>query len=90
MIYGLISDNVPIFGSKRKSWLIIMGLVQVSFMFILFAVEPMNPIAVTLLLVGVSLSEAFTNVVADAIMVIQSRKDPAFGCQDLVTLGSMS
>lgn len=25
ILYGLISDNVPLFGSKRKSWLIIMG-----------------------------------------------------------------
>lgn len=26
------------------------------------------------------------NVVTDAMMVIQSRKDPAFGSQDLITL----
>ena len=27
ILYGLISDNVSIFGTRRKSWLIIMGLV---------------------------------------------------------------
>jgi hypothetical protein len=32
--------------------------------------EPRDPLAVTLLLAGASLSEAFINVVADAIMVI--------------------
>jgi hypothetical protein len=27
IIYGLISDNVPLFGTRRKSYLIIMGII---------------------------------------------------------------
>ena len=27
ILYGVISDNVPICGTRRKSWLIIMGIV---------------------------------------------------------------
>jgi MFS family permease len=26
ILYGLISDNVPIFGTRRKSYLVIMGV----------------------------------------------------------------
>jgi hypothetical protein len=26
ILYGLISDNVPLFGTKRKSYIIIMGI----------------------------------------------------------------
>lgn len=37
-----------------------------------------------------SMSEAFTNVVSDAIMVIQSRKDKHYGSQDFVTLMYLS
>lgn len=33
-----------------------------------------------------SMSEAFTNVVSDAIMVIQSRRDKRYGSQDFVSL----
>ena len=32
------------------------------------------------------MSEAFTNVVSDAIMVIQARREPLYGSQDFVTL----
>jgi hypothetical protein len=26
IIYGLISDNIPLFGSNRKSYIVIMGI----------------------------------------------------------------
>ena len=28
IIFGLISDNIPLFGSHRKSYLLIMGFLQ--------------------------------------------------------------
>ena len=79
ILYGLISDNVPIFGTRRKSWLIIMGIIQFITIFSLAMTEPKDPLAVALILATASLSEAFVNVVSDAIMVIQSRRDPEFG-----------
>jgi MFS-type transporter involved in bile tolerance (Atg22 family) len=69
-LYGLISDNVPICGTRRKSWLIIMGLIQFVTIFSLSLTEPKDPLAVALILATASLSEAFVNVVSDAIMVI--------------------
>jgi MFS-type transporter involved in bile tolerance (Atg22 family) len=70
ILYGLISDNVPIFGSKRKSWLIIMGTLQFVALFSLAIAEPKDPLAVAFILASASLSEAFVNVVADAMMVV--------------------
>ena len=70
ILYGLISDNVPILGTRRKSWLIIMGFVQFVMLFTLSLTEPKDPLAVAILLALASMSEAFVNVVSDAIMVI--------------------
>lgn len=70
ILYGVISDNVPICGTRRKSWLILMGLFQFLMLILVSTLEPRDPLVVTLLLAGASLSEAFVNVVSDAIMVI--------------------
>ena len=70
ILYGLISDNVPICGTRRKSWLIIMGILQFITILSLALTEPKDPLAVALILATASLSEAFVNVVSDAIMVI--------------------
>lgn len=55
-------------------------------LFSLYAFEFDDPLVVAILLAFASMSEAFTNVVSDAIMVIQSRKDKKFGSQDFITL----
>ena len=73
ILYGLISDNVPICGTRRKSWLIIMGVVEFISLIILFFTLPEDPLIVTLLLMVASMAIAFINVVSNAIMVIQSR-----------------
>lgn len=79
ILYGLISDNIPMCGTKRKSYIIIMGLLQfigLNYLF-MFPDQPILPITCVLTLV--SFSEAFTNVASDGLMVIQSRKDPEMG-----------
>jgi MFS family permease len=55
-------------------------------LFSLYAFEFDDPLVVAIVLAFASMSEAFTNVVSDAIMVIQSRRDPNFGSQDFITL----
>ena len=78
-MYGLVSDNIPICGTRRKSWIIIMGLIEVISLLILFFTLPEDPIVVIILLMLASMSIAFINVVSNAIMIIQSRKDKNFG-----------
>jgi hypothetical protein len=47
-----------------------MGILQFVTIFSLALTEPKDPLAVALILGAASLSEAFVNVVSDAIMVI--------------------
>jgi len=84
IIYGLISDNVPIAGTRRKSYIIIMGLLQFVSLMAIYFVNSSSAVTVSILLTMACLSEAFVNVVTDAIMCIQQVKDPEYGSQDLV------
>ncbi|OMJ81710.1 hypothetical protein SteCoe_17760 [Stentor coeruleus] len=72
-VYGLISDNIPIVGYHRKSYLFIWGGVGVlSMLSILFHKSLFWSI---LALFTNQLSLAFCDVIADAIMVEKSRKN---------------
>ena len=84
IIYGMLSDNVEFCGTKRKSYLILMGVVQFVALMTMFIFKDMPPMAIALVLMTASFSEAFVNVVADAIMVVQARRDPESGAQDLI------
>ena len=86
LIYGLITDNVKIFGLNRKPYLIFFAFIQFLMMFILYYWDHDNPMEVTLYLMTASLSMAFSNVVIDAVLVIQARNDHELGSQDLLTL----
>jgi hypothetical protein len=67
---GLLTDNVKIFGLKRKPYLIFFGIVQAVSMFILFQWEVSDPMNVTMLLFTANFSMAFSCVVVDAILVV--------------------
>ena len=70
VFYGLITDNVPIFGLKRKPYLIFFGFLQGVFMISAFLYEGDDAMLIALLLTGASFSIAFDNVVVDAILII--------------------
>ena len=70
IIYGLICDNISICGTKRKSYIVIMGLLQFLCCNVLFVYSNMDIIAITAMITIISFSEAFTNVVSDALLVI--------------------
>jgi len=70
IVYGLISDNVPIAGTRRKSYIIIMGMLQFFALIAIYFLNETSAISVAILLTLAALSEAFVNVVADAIMCI--------------------
>ena len=70
IIYGLLSDNVPILGSKRRSYIMIMGIVQFISLISIYALNENTANGVAFLLMVASISESFVNVVADAIMCI--------------------
>lgn len=79
VIYGIVSDNVPVFGLRRRPYLIFFGLLQFVMMYLAYAYDGDSAVQLTIYLFFASLSAAFSNVVVDAIMVVQTRKDPEFG-----------
>ena len=38
IVYGLLSDNVPIAGSNRKSYIILMGIIQFAALFSIYLI----------------------------------------------------
>ena len=70
ILYGLVSDNVPIAGTRRKSYVIICGLLEFGALLAIYAFRISHVYTVVLLLCLASLCLAFVNVVVDAIMCI--------------------
>ena len=81
--YGLISDNIPIFGSRRKSYLIIGALLQFFTMIVLGLQHLEDSSLATWMLFISNISIAFSDVIVDSLMVIQARKHPGTGAEDL-------
>ena len=83
LFYGIISDTFPICKSRKRSYIIIMGLIQG----VCSIAIPFLPIrsAVTVCGLGtmISLSGAFMDVVVDGLMVCQARLDPENGSEEL-------
>ena len=55
----------------------------------LFWADIENPLGVTMLLFVASFGMAFSNVVIDAILVVQARRDKELGSQDLLSIAFM-
>lgn len=70
-LYGLLSDFLPILGSRRKSYLLIMNLLAAAGYMMLIGATSINAIIVSLLVS--SFGTAFCDVVTDALMVEQGR-----------------
>ena len=69
IFYGLFSDNVPIMGTRRKSHVVIMGLLQFLSLVSVFVFDLQSKSAVATMLFCASLSGAYLDVIVDALMV---------------------
>ena len=69
IFFGFISDNVPLFGSRRKSYLVLGAIIQILSMTTLsiFAYESVALAAVCTFLTISSI--AFSDVVTDSILI---------------------
>lgn len=82
--YGLFTDTFPLFGSRKRNYIILMGLIQgISLGAIVFEIE--NPNIFVAFLVVTALTGAVMDVVIDGLMVVQQRRDPNSGSEDLQT-----
>jgi len=87
ILFGLIGDTVPICGSRKRSWLILMGVVQtLSLTAVTILGSKSTAGYITLLLSLANASGAFMDAIVDALMCIQARKDPVNGSSQLQSL----
>jgi hypothetical protein len=76
LIYGIIIDTVPLFGSKRKNYLILFSFLQfVTHQLLFFEVGGLNTDIIVAILLICSMSIAWCDVTIDAMMVKESRND---------------
>ena len=78
-IFGIISDTVPICGSRKKSWLIIWNVISAISSLICAAVYIESATAFVALVLLFSIGSVFNDVVVDSLMVIQAKRDPKMG-----------
>ena len=69
VFFGLISDNIKIFGLKRRPYLIIMGFLQFVSSSSVYFFDPDNAMIVVLFLTLASFATCFQNVVIEALLV---------------------
>lgn len=88
--YGILSDCVPIFGSHRRSWIIVTALVGVlGFIGLGFMGDGGDDKSVAMvkwLILATNLSTAFCDVCTDALMTAYAKLQPASGAGDLQSL----
>lgn len=73
--YGFLSDSVPLFGYKRRSYLILTGALGATSWLAMATVVHSPAAAVGVMMVG-SLGTACSDVVVDSIVVERSRGEP--------------
>ena len=88
VLYGLISDNVIIFGSRKRSFIILGSLLQFASLQILFWIPFTRPGPIAYLAMFVNLSQAFMDLIVDSIMVVQQRRDLKNGSELLRSYAS--
>ena len=74
-LYGFLSDGVPIFGYKRRSYLVLAGLIGCLSWLALGTFIHDVPSAIAAVVIG-SASVAISDVVADSLVVERSRDSP--------------
>ena len=74
-IYGLLSDFVPIFGTRRRSYLILTTAATAFGFALIYRFPPVaeKPLLFALMLIIPTLAVAFTDVVIDALMIEQGQ-----------------
>jgi folate/biopterin transporter len=73
-VFGFISDGLPIFGYKRRPYLVLSGLLGVA-AWLGLANFVHSPATATLAIVMTSLSVAFSDVIVDSLIVERARSE---------------
>lgn len=73
-LFGFISDSKPLFGYRRKSYMILAAYLS-SFMWILLPFCPHDEFLITLVMTISSMGMCFADVMADSLLVEAARKE---------------
>jgi folate/biopterin transporter len=84
-VFGFISDGLPIFGYRRRPYLVLSGLVG-SAAWLSLATIVHTPIAATFAIATTSLSVAFSDVLVDSLIVERARNESLSGSGSLQSL----
>lgn len=79
-LFGFLTDGVPIFGTRRKGYLIINSLLSIL-LWLIFTFHNNSIKETNLLLFIFNIILAFTSVIADAV-VVETSKEAAKGCDN--------
>ena len=79
IVYGIVFDTFPLCGSRKRAWMIILCCLQIicAGTATIFVFE--NPAIVAVLLALSGVADAGMDVIVDAIMVMQAKRDPKNG-----------
>jgi MFS family permease len=80
-LYGLITDSLPIFGYRRKSYIIIAGFFGILSYFLILFVD--NFWVAVAALIGTQMSQVVADVICDGYIVEKARIDPVHGASIL-------
>jgi hypothetical protein len=83
ILYGIITDCFPIFGSSKRAYIVLMGFVQSMAALAIATIRFEEAKSVMLLALVSNFGGAFMDVIADGMMVVNARKDPVGGSEDL-------
>jgi hypothetical protein len=72
--YGLLSDFVPLFGRRRKSYLMLNCAMAAATGLVLSLLPEYTPLHIALLFMVMGLGLAFTDVMTDALMVENGKR----------------
>lgn len=84
-LFGFISDGLPIFGYRRRPYLILSGFLGAA-SWISLATIVHSPLAATLTIALSSLSIAISDVIVDSLVVERARSESASGAGSLQAL----
>ena len=83
LFYGIITDTFPLYGSGKRSYIFLMGMIQCLTCLGMAIFDFKDASSIMMLACINHGAGAVMDVVVDGLMVINSRKDPNFGSEEL-------
>jgi MFS-type transporter involved in bile tolerance (Atg22 family) len=82
-IYGAFVDTISLGGMRKRYWMVLAGLCQFILLFFTSMVVPDDYHTTTVLLACSNIALSFMDVVSNGLMVMQAKRKPYVGAQDL-------